>query len=115
MMWRQMIPNLPTSIDHHRTQTGRRLGPRWILAVAVAAVLAADQISREIAYALLDGGVLGNLVDGFQDRHFFPQAAVVHRIGAKQITFNLADIFLLVAVAMLPLVSSRKRPETGTE
>jgi lipoprotein signal peptidase len=64
---------------------------------------------------LLIGGALGNLVDRFQDRHFFPPAAVVDWITAGRITFNLADLFLIMAMVTLVAVSSRGTARDATQ
>ena len=73
------------------------------LGVVIAALWSArgSHLATSLAYGLLAGGALGNLVDRFQDRHFFPSAAVVDWISAGRITFNLADVFLVVGVAIL--------------
>lgn len=63
-----------------------------------------------VAYGMLAGGALGNLVDRFQDRHFFPSEAVVDWISTGRITFNLADVFLISGVALLFLVPGAKSP-----
>jgi len=84
-----------------------------VVLATIAVIVVAFRASRRagtvpaIAYGLLIGGALGNLVDRFQDRHFFPPAAVVDWITAGRITFNLADLFLVVAMATLVVVSSR--------
>ena len=68
--------------------------------------------TMSLAYGLLAGGALGNLADRFQDRHFFPSAAVVDWISAGRITFNLADVFLIAGVVMLLFLPSREnQPE----
>ncbi|MFV1999403.1 MAG: signal peptidase II, partial [Acidimicrobiia bacterium] len=59
---------------------------------------------------LLAGGALGNLVDRFQDRHFFPSGAVVDWISAGRITFNLADVFLIAGVILLFFLPIAGRP-----
>ena len=73
------------------------------LGVVIAALWSArgSRWTTSLAYGLLAGGALGNLVDRFQDRHFFPSAAVVDWISAGRITFNLADVFLVTGVALL--------------
>ena len=73
------------------------------LAVVVVALRSARgaRWPTSLAFGLLAGGALGNLADRFQDRHFFPSAAVVDWITAGRITFNLADVFLIAGVAML--------------
>lgn len=60
-----------------------------------------SRLSTAIGYGLLAGGALGNLSDRFQDRHMFPPEAVVDWISAGRITFNLADLFLVVGVVVL--------------
>ncbi|MCL1693421.1 MAG: signal peptidase II [Actinomycetia bacterium] len=60
-----------------------------------------------LAYGLLAGGAMGNLVDRFQDRHLFLPGAVVDWISLGRITFNLADVFLLTgAITLLFFVRS---------
>ncbi len=73
------------------------------LGVVIAALWSARgaRWTTSLAYGLLAGGALGNLVDRFQDRHFFPSAAVVDWISMGRITFNLADVFLVGGVALL--------------
>jgi len=85
--------------------------PNWVVVVATVAVLivalrSARQASwmTSLAFGLLAGGALGNLLDRFQDRHFFPSAAVVDWISAGRITFNLADVFVIAGVAMLVFI-----------
>ena len=83
------------------------------MGVVVAAIRSArgSHWMTTLAYGLLAGGALGNLVDRFQDRHFFPSAAVVDWISAGRITFNIADVFLIVGVAMLLfLPTTRETP-----
>jgi len=82
------------------------------LAVVVAALRSARgaRWTMTLAYGLLAGGALGNLVDRFQDRHFFPSNAVVDWISTGRITFNLADVFLISGVALLFLFPGTKRP-----
>lgn len=63
-----------------------------------------SRLTTTIGYGLLAGGALGNLVDRFQDRHFFPPDAVVDWISVGRITFNLADVFLVAGVMMLVLL-----------
>lgn len=58
-------------------------------------------VATALAFGLLAGGALGNLVDRFWDRHLFPSAAVVDWISLGRITFNLADVFLITGVTML--------------
>ena len=76
------------------------------LGVVVAALWSARgaRWTTSLAYGLLAGGALGNLVDRFQDRHFFPSAAVVDWISMGRITFNLADVFLVGGAALLLFV-----------
>jgi len=87
-----------------------------VVLATVAVIVVAMRSSRgaglfpAIAYGLLVGGALGNLIDRFQDRHFFPPAAVVDWIVAGRFTFNLADVSLVVAMAMLLLLSKKRDP-----
>ena len=164
------ISPILSSNDRNDAEAERRVNPRWILVATVAAVLAVDQLSKEIAlhgllsgpttiggidlklvanrgilfgfpapvavvvlatiavvvvavrssrgagllpvvaYGLLVGGALGNLMDRFQDRHFFPPGAVVDWIVAGRFTFNLADVFLVAAMAMLLVLPMRRSP-----
>jgi len=64
-----------------------------------------------IAYGLLVGGALGNLADRFLQRAMFPPNAVVDWISLGSITFNLADVALVVGVTMLLLGDSPAKPE----
>lgn len=80
-----------------------------VLATAAVVILAVRSTRGSrwwvaVAYGMLAGGALGNLIDRFQDRHFFPSEAVVDWISAGRITFNLADVFLISGVALLFLV-----------
>jgi len=91
--------------------------PTWLIVLATLAVVAAALRSARgsrwtltIAYGLLAGGALGNLVDRFQDRHFFPSQAVVDWISAGRITFNLADVFLISGVVLLFLLPVAGQP-----
>jgi len=94
----------------------------FIVLATLAVVVAAVRTAREtrwtmtIAYGLLAGGALGNLVDRFQDRHFFPSGAVVDWISAGRITFNLADVFLIAGVVLLfflPIAAQPPRVRTA--
>jgi len=82
------------------------------IAVVFTAVRSArgSRWSMTLAYGLLAGGALGNLVDRFQDRHFFPSEAVVDWISAGRITFNLADVFLIAGVVLLFLLPIAGQP-----
>lgn len=86
----------------------------FIVLATIGVVVAALRSARgthwttSLAYGLLAGGALGNLADRFQDRHFFPSAAVVDWISAGRITFNLADVFLIVGVVMLLFLPTRE-------
>ncbi|MCL1593247.1 MAG: signal peptidase II [Actinomycetia bacterium] len=162
------VSSILSSGDRDDMGVTSRVDPRWILVATVAAVLAFDQLSKEIAlhrlldgpatiggidlrlvanrgilfgfpapvavvvlatiavvvvavrssrgagllpvvaYGLLVGGALGNLVDRFQDRHFFPPGAVVDWIVAGRFTFNLADVFLVAAMVMLLVLPTRR-------
>jgi signal peptidase II len=110
----------PTSLGGVRLQLvanrGILLGfpaPSGVIVLAtIGVVIAALRSARgsrwtmSLAYGLLAGGALGNLADRFQDRHFFPSAAVVDWISAGRITFNLADVFLIAGVALLLFLPS---------
>lgn len=171
----------PTTTNHsgsgrgHVFSTSRpRLNARWLLVATIAAALAVDQITKELAvhvlssgpitlgglrlhlvanrgillgfpaptavivlatigvvvvalrsvrgsglvtvlaFGLLAGGALGNLVDRFQGRDLFPPGAVVDWISLGRITFNLADAFLIAGAAMLLFLSGSDDSAEGT-
>ncbi len=67
-------------------------------------------LATTLAYGLLAGGAMGNLVDRFQDRDLFLPGAVVDWISFGRITFNLADVFLVTgAITLLFFVRSDDR------
>ena len=80
-----------------------------ILLVTIGVVVVALRTSRTpdriaaLAYGLIAGGALGNLVDRMIQRELFPRGAVVDWISFGKMTFNLADVFLVVGVAMVIL------------
>jgi signal peptidase II len=87
--------------------------PGWVVVVATAAVIVMalrstwnGRWTTSLAFGLVVGGALGNLVDRFLERHFFPDAAVVDWISAGRITFNLADVFVVTGIAMLVFLPS---------
>jgi signal peptidase II len=83
--------------------------PMW--AVLVGTVLFAVFAARSLRGAttrsavgagLLLGGAAGNLFDRLVHRAGFPDGAVVDWIGwGRGLTFNLADVFLIVGVVLL--------------
>ena len=54
-----------------------------------------------IAFGLLAGGALGNFVDRILERPQFPDNAVVDWLSFGGMTFNLADVALLLGVLIL--------------
>jgi lipoprotein signal peptidase len=66
-----------------------------------------------VAYGLFAGGALGNLADRFQDRHLFPPNAVVDWIAAGRVTFNLADVILVVGLVLMLVLSETQKGDTG--
>jgi signal peptidase II len=58
-------------------------------------------IRTSIAFGLLAGGALGNFVDRILERQAFPGNAVVDWLSFGGMTFNLADVALLVGALML--------------
>ncbi len=71
-------------------------------------------LATALAFGLLAGGALGNLVDRFWQRHLFPPDAVVDWISMGRITFNLADVFLITGAAMLVFLPAPSDPEGDT-
>ena len=73
------------------------------IGVVVVALRAARRPDRTtaLAYGLIAGGALGNLVDRLLERQLFPPQAVVDWISLGGITFNLADVFLIAGAATL--------------
>jgi len=73
------------------------------IGVAVVALRAARGPDRAtaIAYGLVVGGALGNLVDRVVQRGAFPPQAVVDWISFGRMTFNLADVFIVAGLAMV--------------
>lgn len=70
-----------------------------------------SRLTTALAYGLLAGGAMGNLFDRFQGRHGFPPEAVVDWISVGRITFNLADVFLVVGVVMLAFAPAPRDSE----
>jgi len=68
-------------------------------------------LTTTLAFGLLAGGALGNLVDRFLHRHLFPPEAVVDWISMGRITFNLADAFLITGAALLLLLPASSDKE----
>ncbi|GMQ93819.1 MAG: signal peptidase II [Acidimicrobiia bacterium] len=73
-----------------------------------------SRLTTAIGYGLLAGGALGNLSDRFQDRHIFPSEAVVDWISVGRITFNLADLFLVVGVVVLVFLPGPRDSEKAS-
>lgn len=58
-------------------------------------------LAVSIAFGLLAGGALGNLIDRFLQRQQFPANAVVDWVSFGGMTFNLADVALLIGALIL--------------
>ena len=74
----------------------------------VVVVLALRSLRRRpahrtaVAHGLLAGGALGNLADRLISRDLFPAHAVVDWISVRgMLTFNLADVFLVIGTMVL--------------
>jgi signal peptidase II len=68
-----------------------------------------------LAYGFLAGGAMGNLVDRFQDRDLFLPGAVVDWISFGRITFNLADVFLIIGgITLLFFAKADDRSTKGS-
>lgn len=86
-----------------------------VLLCVIARRTKAEQRLQRVAYAMIAGGALGNLVDRVRD------GAVVDfvrwKIGGHQWPiFNVADVALVIGVALLLLesIAARRRPGTLT-
>ncbi|MCH8899142.1 MAG: signal peptidase II [Acidobacteria bacterium] len=79
-----------------------------IVAVAARAVWRGGT-SQSVAYALLIGGAVGNLLDRYLQRTGFPSNAVVDWLSFGGMTFNLADVFIVTAVLLLLGQESREQ------
>lgn len=82
--------------------------PTILIALATLAVLAwAIRAGRDagpqrlLAYGFIAGGALGNLVDRFLERPFFPAGAVVDWIGVGWLTLNLADVAIVIGAVLV--------------
>ncbi len=82
--------------------------PMWLitsgtLAVVVVAARAVWRggSHRSMAYPLLIGGAVGNLLDRYLQRSGFPSHAVVDWLSFGGTTFNLADVFIISALVLL--------------
>lgn len=85
------------------------------LAVVVVALRAGREASpgRSLAFGLITGGALGNLIDRFLERSLFPAGAVVDWIGFGSLTFNLADLSIVVGAVLTLLMPARGEPVSG--
>lgn len=84
--------------------------PAPTLIVILAAIGVAAMALREsrrhggrtaIAWWVIAGGAFGNLTDRFLQRGLFPPNTVVDWISVGHVTFNLADLLLVVGGALL--------------
>lgn len=86
-----------------------------VFAATLAVVVVAIRATRtsgafvSIAFGLMAGGALGNLMDRFVERRGFPTNAVVDWLSFGGMTFNLADVALLIGVVMLLMAKGQAR------
>jgi len=92
--------------------------PSWVLAVVTLAVVAAVARAgprgtpfEQVAYGLLAGGALGNLLDRYLTRAWFPPRAVVDWLSFGGTILNLADVFVFAAVLILLIRPGVSEPD----
>lgn len=97
--------------------------PSPLIAVAVATLLVVWVAVRagrrngarmSIAFGFLAGGALGNFVDRILQRPQFPDNAVVDWLSFGGMTFNLADVALLLGALILLTAPQSAREKTDT-
>ena len=104
-------------ILHLRLVANRMIGvPTWLITLLTLTIVAVAAravwrggTSQSVAYALLIGGAVGNLLDRYLQRTGFPSNAVVDWLSFGGMTFNLADVFIVTAVLLLLGQESREQ------
>ena len=82
-----------------------------VVVVAFRSTAPSDRATA-LAWGLVVGGALGNVVDRMVQRTAFPPRAVVDWIASGQMTFNLADVFIVGGIALM-IFASRTESRVG--